>query len=592
MKKSIALILVIVLSFLLLCTGCHRNAVQEVTTTVRILATSDMHGYFVPYDYFANRETDIGSCANAVSAIAALRNDNTIVVDAGDLIQDNCADLFLEDEVHPMAAVLNAGGYDAWVTGNHEYNFGMEALNRFIAAVDAPLIVGNVSHDGEGLGEDYLILERDGIRIALIGAVSPNIKAWDTENLKEWDVENPVSSVRRAIDEIGDRADLFVGVFHMGLENELNVPGSGVNDIAEACPELDFIVSAHDHRAFAEETSNGIPVVGNNNFGQTVARADITVTRHEDGSCSVDGVDCEIIKTSDYPVSEAVVNATLEQDARAKEMAARIIGSVTGGVLIPEGSANGLCTVDLGDSAWMQFIADVMRFYTDADVCATFATLGEQYVPEGDLTNADIANIYHYNNNTLYKLQLTGKQLKTYMEWSVAFYNRFSEGDVTVSFNPDMRYYNYDMFDGIRYEINISKPAGERIENLCWYDGREVAEEDVLTLAVSNYRASAFLLTPGVIFEENDLPVLLESYVGGNNLQQLMSSYIKEELGGIIIPYSDDNWHLTGIERDEALYTKALELIADGRIEIHNSEDGRTSNIVSITEADVKAFSD
>ena len=565
------------------------DAAGEGEKVIRILATSDMHGYFTQYDYFADTEVSTGAGANVVSAIAALRNENTIVVDAGDLIQDNLADIFLEDDIHPMASVLNTANYDCWVTGNHEYNFGMDALLKFRESVNAELLLGNVYKNGERIGKNYIILERGGVKIALIGVVTPNIAVWDSANLQGWDVENPIDTVKEAIKEIGDSADLLVGVFHMGLNDEFGVVGSGANSIAEACGELDFIISAHDHQAFDSLTENGIPVVANKNHGETLVLSDLTVAKGTDGKYFLKEINSEIINTADYEASPELLEATMDQHLKAKAEAGKVIGTVKS-QLIDTDAATGLCTVCLEDSCWMQIIHDCMRYYSGADVVVASPTLGDKTLEAGDITNADICKIYYYNNNTLYKLQMTGKQLKTYMEYAAGFYNRFNEGDLTVSYNENWRFYNFDAFDGINYEIDISKPVGERIINLTRSDGNPVRDDDILTVAVSDYRAKSHLLQAGIIFEENDLPTLLETdiagYIGG--FQQLISTYIRDVLCGEVEPYCDNNWTLAGIDRDEELYQTALELIESGQLEIVNAENGRQANIVSITEQQVK----
>ena len=596
MRKKFYLILIttfLIVSLLSLtsCISSQNTSDAGSEKVIRILATSDMHGYFVQYDYFSNTAVSTGAGANVVSAISELRNDNTIVVDAGDLIQDNYADLFLDDDIHPMASLLNIAKYDAWVTGNHEYNYGMDNLLKFRDSIDAPLLLGNVSKDGQSIGKNYIILERDGVKIALIGVVTPNITAWDSANLQGWDVENPIDTVKKAIEEIGDSADILIGVFHMGLNDELYVKGSGVNSIAAECDELDFIIAAHDHNAFTDYTENGIPVVANKNHGETMIMSDLTVIKDENGKYILKNAVSEIIDTANYEPSFELLEATKAQDSKAKEEANRIIGTIKS-QLISTDAATGLCTVCMGDSCWMQFLSDCLRYYSDADVISAAPTLGDKTLNGGNITNADIAKIAYYNNNTLYKLQFTGKQLKMYMEYVADFYNQFNEGDLTVSYNKNWRFYNFDTFDGVNYEIDISKPVGERIVNLTWPYGTPVQDDDVLTLATSNYRANSCLLKPGIIFEEDDLPILLESDVAGNigGYQQLISYYIQNELNGEIEPYCDNNWSLTGIDRDEDLYNRALDLIANGQIQIVNTEDGRQANIESITEEQVRAF--
>ena len=170
-----------------------------------------------------------GSMAQLATAIKSLRNENTLVVDAGDTIQDNAADIFLGEEVHPMIAAMNAIGYDTWTTGNHEYNYGMETLKKVIASQKAKVLTGNVfDENGKPIADGFAIFERGGVKIGVIGMVTPNITRWDAANLADCTVTDPVEETKKIVAEIGDKVDALVAVMHMGIENEYGVANSGV----------------------------------------------------------------------------------------------------------------------------------------------------------------------------------------------------------------------------------------------------------------------------------------------------------------------------------------------------------------------------
>jgi len=169
----------------------------------------------------------------------------------------------------------------------------------------------------------------------------------------------------------------------------------------------------------------------------------------------------------------------------------------------------------------------------------------------GDICKSDMARIFKYSN-TLYKLRMIGAQLKKYMEWSANYYNTFQPVDPTITFDQDIPIYNYDMFAGVRYEVNIANPAGSRIENLTWPDGEPVKDEDEFEIAVNNYRATTQLLAPGTIYEEDDLPELVEMDVHGEigGVREMIRDYIVTEKGGVIRPECDENWRITGIGQE------------------------------------------
>ena len=150
--------------------AASENASVE-TKMIRIIGTSDLHGKFVPWDYALNQESLSGSLAQLSTAIQEYRTENTLLMDAGDTIQDNSAEIFLSgDDVHPMVQAINALNYDVWVTGNHDYNYGMEITKKTIADLDCKVLTGNVyDKKGERIADGCTVLTVDGVRVAVIG---------------------------------------------------------------------------------------------------------------------------------------------------------------------------------------------------------------------------------------------------------------------------------------------------------------------------------------------------------------------------------------------------------------------------------------
>ncbi len=184
---------------------------------------------------------------------------------------------------------------------------------------------------------------------------------------------------------------------------------------------------------------------------------------------------------------------------------------------------------------------------------------------------------------------MNGAQLKKSLEYSVRHYNTFRPGDLTVSFNPRIRFYLCDMFEGINYEINLGKEPGSRIENLTRADSTPVKDDDEFTLAVSGYRVNSCLLVPGMVYEPDDLPVLLDVDVRGDlgGIRELIGDYILNVKGSIITADCNHNWALTGCEWEEDLHALAGELLAEGMLTIPPSVDDRIINTVPITVDDL-----
>lgn len=588
LKALVALVLALAL-VPACCLPAVADAPEAQGKALRILATSDLHGKFFPWDYALNAESVSGSVAQLATAIAQYRTDSTLLVDAGDTIQDNSADIFVgTGDVHPMVQALNALNYDVWVTGNHEYNYGMDVVKKTIADMKATVLTGNVyDEDGAPIADGYAIFDVDGVRVAVIGMVTPNITRWDAVNLAKCTVTDPLEETRRIIDAIQGQYDVLVGVFHMGIGNEYGVANSGVADILSACPEFDVMVSSHEHRLIPSEDINGALVVQNKNQAQTMAVIDLTLEKDGDGWRVADKA-AESVTIADFEPDPAVVEMLHPYDAQARADAEQVIGRLVDGPLAPENEIAEIPTAQIRDTALIDLINNVQMYYTGAQVSAAALFVADANLLPGDIHKCDMAQVYKYTN-TLYKLRMTGAQLKKYMEWSAEYYQTYAPGDLTIAFNPEVRAYNYDMFEGVNYDVNIANAPGRRIENLTWPDGTPVQDDD-FDIAVNNYRTTSHLLAPGEIFGADDLPVLLETDVRGDigGIRELIGDYIVSVKGGVLRPECNDNWRITGVDWDEALHRKAVEMLAAGTLTLPSSEDGRTPNVRAVTEADVE----
>ena len=560
---------------------------------LQILASSDTHGKFDPWDYAANKADASGSVAQQATAIKQLRTLNTLVIDAGDNIQGNSSQLFLNDDVHPMIAAQNAIGYDIWVPGNHEYNYGMDTIKKVIGEQKAKVLTGNVySPEGTPLADGYTIVRKMDVKIGIIGMVTPNITRWDAVNLTGWNVTNPVDECRKIIDQIKDKVDVLIGVMHMDTENEYGVYGSGVTDLANACPEFNVIIAAHGHKEIPGQEINGVLVVENKNAGATLSEIHLKLQRQTNGSWQVKSRSSESIQVKDYEADPKLVALLAPYDERAKADAVIPIGTLQGGNMAPDNEIENIPSPMIQDTALLDFINEVQMYYTGAQVSATAMTSMTGQMKEGTIRKCDLTSIYTYEN-TLYKLQMNGAQLRDYMEWSAAFFKTWQPGDVTIAFDPSTRYYLYDAFAGVNYDIDLSQQPGNRIRNLTWPDGRPVQDSDSFVIAVNNYRATTQLLIAADIFAPGEaLPQLLEMDVRGDigGIRELLGDYIQNVKGGVIHPNVDNNWKLMGNNWSAASHDKAVTLLREGKLALSDNQDTRTLPSKAITEADIAAF--
>lgn len=604
-RKTLSFFTVMALFFsMILPTAENVKAItNDDLLVIPILATSDTHGKFYNYDYPTNSMDNTGSLSQIATYVKGekAKNPNLIVIDGGDTIQDNFASIFFNDEIHPMIKGFNTIGYDVIGLGNHEFNYGVPTLQETYAKAKASVICANV-YDAAGnrLFKPYTVVDRAGVKIAFVGLVTPNIVKWDAENLKNYKVTNPIEEAKALVKQIKDNqeADVIVGLLHMAEAEEYDVAGSGAVDVMNAVPDFAVVVAAHEHKLVNGAVYNGTKLVENTAKGTTVAKIELKFTKNSEGKYvladKINDVTTSVNSMKTVTADTDFLTELKPFHDKATSEAIKKIGELKGGDLVPPSEVKGIPTNQIQDNALVDLINKVQMYYSGADVASTAAFSTDANAKAGDLRKCDVSLIYKYDN-TLYLLEVTGKQLKKYMEWSAQYYNQYIPGDLTVSFNPNIRGYNYDMFSGIKYDIDISKPVGSRIVNLTKMDGTAIKDTDVLKLAVNNYRANSHLLCDGQVFSTakgDTLPKVIEKDVKGEigGVRELVADYIQNVKNGVITPEVDNNWKITGINWDTTLRGLAVKLINEGKLTVPTSADGRTPNVKSVTINDVKNF--
>jgi len=321
--------------------------------------------------------------------------------------------------------------------------------------------------------------------------------------------------------------------------------------------------------------------------GQSISDIDITVKPNADGGYDVVNVASEVVKTGKTCPADAEVTEALESyNQKAKVDAQTFVGTLVGGDLVDAAEITGIVQSRIAPSAMMDLINTVQMKYSGADISAAGIFSDNANIKEGDIKKCDAALIYKYDN-TLYLVEITGAQLKQYMEWSVGYYKQFVEGDLTISYGT-MAGYLYDVFAGVTYDINVSKPAGERIENLKKSDGTPIKDDDVLTMALNNYRATSNVCTPGTavsnVFKPGqETPKIIEKdCYNGIAIRDLITKYIQEEKNGTITPECANNWKIVGNDWDPALHARVAEYANAGLITVSGAK--------AYTVADLEAF--
>ena len=517
----------------------------EGDKTITILATSDMHGNVWGYSYEDNKETTNNGMARLYTYIEQVRkeNPNTILVDGGDDIQgtiltDDLANK-QPDKEHPVISAMNFMKYDSMTLGNHEFNWGIDNMLKILGQAEFPVLGANVlDKDGKPVtGESYTIVERDGVKIAIIGVCTPDIQMWDgtKQGIMDTTFEDPAVSVKRAIEEIGDKADVIMVSAHMGVDAE-HTDEDSAKRLAELVPEIDVLQVAHAHVTVNEKVGNTV-LGGVKNLGAQIARFDLTLDKDN----KLVDVKVEIVDMADVTPSEELravpVVAAMHQQT-IDYIQGDVLGTTTA-KFQPDNEIAGLPEGKLQDTAVMDLILKIQLEYSGADVtaCALFKDTSD--LPEGDINYGNIFDIYKFDN-TLMTVTVTGAELKAYMEWAAACYAQWKEGDINIAFDKDHPGYLYDMFAGVDYEINLSKPAGERIENVM-FKGEPLADDQELKLAVNNYRYSSGLKSKGLIAETS-----VRDWESSNSIRDMIVDYFSKN--SPVTPEVDNNWKITGVD--------------------------------------------
>lgn len=557
--------------------------------SVTLLATTDLHGTALDYDYFTGAPFGAANPANArgmdrlSTAITEIRTEqgaeSVLLLDNGDANQGNPLQSVYHANrapgtIDPIASLLNHLDYDAGVVGNHEFNYGLEDLGQYGDNLDMPLLGANVIEDATGLPylDPWTMVTKtttggQEIDIAVIGVVTPGVRIWDRLTVQGvLTFEDPVVAVQRTVPMVeAAGADVVVVLAHSGLDatgyewDPADLEENVAKSIATRVSGIDVIVGGHSH------VTNKVQEYYTNPEGDEVlftqpgyhARFLSNVTIPVE---MTDGGEPEVVWTeSKKPTAVAVNAADYAQDPAIEGVIApwhdQTLAWVSQVVAQATETMSAATSVH-EDTAIVDFIS---RVQTD-EVKRAFAGTDREDLPivsaaapfsrtavfnEGDVTVADMAALYIYDN-TLMAVELTGAQLRDYLEYSARYYAQMPEDTVITDWDevtnalypgetrgiPD---YAYDILSGVDYHINISLPVGERIENLTYPDGTPVGDTDRIALVLNNYRQSGGSGYPHVV----DAPII---YNEQKAIRDLMIDWAIES--GVIDPadFFVKNW--------------------------------------------------
>ncbi|MCD1187971.1 bifunctional metallophosphatase/5'-nucleotidase [Vibrio cholerae] len=565
---------------------------------VTILGTSDLHGHFMPWDYSADKLNLSGSLSQIATKVKTIRQEqpNVILVDAGDTIQGNFVETFKDEAIDPMMLGFNEMKYDVWVLGNHEFDFGLKVLNRSLTQFKGRSLAGNIQRpDGNLFLPGYTIIERGGIKIGVIGMDTPmtQVFAEGTNRFEGMTFTNPTLEVQKIIKQIDPQVDAIVLVAHMGIENENDITNTGVTDIANGNPELDAIVAGHMHTLIDKAVVNGVIITEPDKYGRALSRIDLQF-EEQNGKFTLINKDSLTYKIKDITSDSKMESLYEPYHKRLREMANREIAQLSGVNLVPENEIRGIPQVHVQDTGISALFQEASFFYAPkANVIALQIDNDNAKLDVGSIKAKDIAYNYQYAGGEITVYQMTGKELKQYMEWSAGYFNSVKPGDVTYSFNPERRASKYstnDFFAGVTYTIDLTQPAGERITDLKFADGTPVKDNSEIRLGMNSYRMG-HLTKKGGVLEGQQFPVLFDTEAEygeeQGTIRNLTIRYLTEQKQGKYEGKPMQRWKLSGLEGFEKEREIVKELINSGKMDVPASADGRYTNIESINVQDL-----
>ena len=565
-----------------LCLGNTAMA-QEKKVKLRIIETTDVHGCFFPYDFIGRKPTS-GSLARVITYVDSLRQnygDRLLLFDNGDILQGQPTCYYC-NYVNPTkenlaASVINYMKYDAQTIGNHDVETGHEVYDKWIREVKCPMLGANIidTKTGEPYLKPYQMFERDGARIAVLGMLTPGIPNWLHEHL--WNglrFEEMTSCARKWISYIKEKEKphLIIGLFHSGYDGGIvteDYREDAALQVAMEVPGFDIVLYGHDHVRHCETIKNNegrsVLLLDPSSNAYFVGDAEMVLTLKDDKVVrrSING---QISDVRNLAVDKAFMKHFQKDIDEVKHYVDRKIGKFK----------NSIYTRDcyFGSSAFCDFIHSLQLKLTGADISFNAPLTFDACIKAGDVRISDMFNLYKYENQ-LYTMLLTGKEILGHLEMSydlwvntmknpydhIMLLDEHAQDDQQRRMFKNLAF-NFDSAAGIDYEVDVTKPDGQKVHILRMSNGEPFDLNKTYKVAMNSYRGNGggLLLTQGAGIPREKLKerVIWES----DRDQRYYLSQLIEQMGECDPqPFNNwsfvpEDWAKPAIERDRRLLFK------------------------------------
>lgn len=544
---------------------------------LKFVETSDIHGNFFPYNFISKKEWG-GSMTRVYSFVDRERDvygGNLLLLDNGDILQGQPSAYYYNfmDTIstHITSEVMNFMGYNIGNMGNHDVEAGRAVFDRWIRQCDFTILGANIidKSTGEPYLKPYEIFERDGVRIAVLGMITPAIPVWLPETLWKGlsfaDMEDTARKWMKVIME-REKPDLVVGIFHAGNEAR-TMSGEYREDasmeVAQRVPGFDIVMMGHDHRRYCQKVANiegdSVLLINPSSNGRVVAVAEVSLEL-ENGKVNRKNIYGELVDTDSLEPSAEFMDRFSPQYNAVKEFVSEKVGSFSETISTRQSY--------FGSSAFMDFIHSLQLELTGADISFAAPLSFDAEIKKGDITISDMFNLYKYEN-MLYTMELTGEEIKGFLEESYYLWTNQmkSQGDHILLLKEGKRAgkpffsfvnpsFNFDSAAGIIYTVDVTKPKGEKVSIISMANGEPFDMRKVYKVALNSYRGNGGgeLLTKGAGIPQNDLKSRI-IHSTEKDLRYYMIQYIKGK--GTITPKPLNQWRFIpeefvspAIERD------------------------------------------
>lgn len=505
---------------------------DDDTVTITLLVTSDIHGHIYATTYRDDDDTLLG-----VVKLASIinqereRSENVLLIDNGDLIQGSPLTYYYakhcKDEIHPCITVLNVLQYDVAVIGNHEFNYGYELLEKAVKDSSFPWLSANILAKNTGepaFGKPYLIRNFHGIKIAILGLTTKYIPNWERqEHIAPYDFMDAVEAAKTWVTQIRqhEQPDLLVVSYHGGFEKDLTTgrlqePDTGENQGYALCQEIegiDILITGHQHRQIASKR-NGVTVLQPGCNAKVLGKIDISFVRQNEHWILKSTHPSIVHLSAHTPVNNRVYASVLPMENKTQKWLDQPIGYVDGNLLIDDHFQ-----ARLKEHPFIQFLHEVQMEASGASISVASLFDNTCHGLPKRITMRDVISNYMFPN-TLTVLLITGQDIKDALE-KTATYFTVENGILRVNpsyLEPKLQHYNYDMWEGIEYELDISKPEGKRVTKLM-IQNKPLDMNAEYEVVMNNYRASGggnynmFVNKPVVKEILTDMTELIANYI-------------------------------------------------------------------------------